>query len=76
MLPITAGRGSSVFPLTLAVAGRINKQELLDANTLEHHICLLPLSFSTPSLAQDSGAIHQSHQNGAFEFPIHDQSVR
>ncbi len=31
--PTAEGRGSSVFPLTRAVTGRINKQELLDANT-------------------------------------------
>ena len=69
--PITAARRSSVFPLTRAVAGRINKQELLDANTLEHHICSLQHSFSTPFPAQVSGLILPYHQNGAFKFPIH-----
>ena len=42
-----------------------------DARLLEGLICPLPLSFSTPSMAQDPWSIHPSHQNGAFEFPIH-----
>ena len=36
---ITAGRGSPVFPLTQAGAGRINKQEPAHANTLERKEC-------------------------------------
>jgi len=59
--------------LTWAVAGRINKQELLDANTLEHHICPMQHSFSIPFPTQVSGLILPCHQNGAFKFPIHEE---
>lgn len=65
------GRGSSVFPLTQASAGRINKQVTAYANALERHIGPLRIHFSIPMLAQYPGTSHPSQPNEAFKNPIH-----
>ena len=70
-IPITLGRVSSAFFLTKAFAGRINKKELIHANLWEGRVHPMPTSSHASFPAQDTGPCCPSHQNGAFEFPIH-----
>ena len=71
--PSALGCVSSAFTLTRAVVGRISKQETSHANTLEHAICPLSLSFSTLSPTQDPESIRLRN---AYSDPLNHLQIR